>query len=322
MLFAAAPLTALAAMTYDWLPTECAPAACPMFLVKGRLLFAGGGGIPIPDQRHVSNGWGRRGSTHIVGPAKKPAPAQLALAWFSHTENKFFAGVFPLPERAIAELMATPIADTHAGNSSFNRIIVGMAPGGLVSVWAGATIEALEVATFEAPEVDLPWETVLKNPDITREEYVQAVLTQKLGAEGLEQLRRQGVPVGLFQGYRKQYRWRPWVTGAGTPDRLQIRSFNGENAVILPTGPIVPRELRPVPSQILLDWVAPGGERILAEITFDEGEVFEAFSSLTQGSDVQLGLRIETALHGVGASLHTERSGFPLKKIAVRQGRR
>lgn len=252
VLVAVAPLTAGAAMTYDWLPTECAPAAYPVFLVKGRLAFPDGGSIGIPDRRNVSNGWGQRGSTHIVGPARKPAPVQLELAWFSYVENKFFGGVFTLPGRAIADLMAIPVADTAIGLSAFSRIIVGMAPEGVVSVWAGATIEVVEVAPFQAPEVSLPWESVLSNPAISREEYVRTVLQQRLGNPALGQLSQSVIPPGLFQGYRKLYRWRPWVTGIGAPDRMQIRSFNGEHAVLTAAGPIVPRDLRPVPSQVSL----------------------------------------------------------------------
>jgi hypothetical protein len=310
---------------FDWLPTESAPKRFPMRLIRGDLFFASGQSIYVPDGRDVANGWGELGSTHIVGEATKPVPVRLEVVWFSYTEDRFYQGTFDLPAEAMTALFKAGVIDPRTGRPlGFDRIIVGMAPEGLVSVWMSAGAEVVEIAAFVAPQVSLPWKKVLDNPKVSRGDFIRQVLKAKLGADGLARFDQEGVPKGLHQGYRVQYLWGPQITGDGTPTGLWIRSFNGENAFIGPAGPAVPRDSRPVPAEILLDWTAPGGAPLFAKITFDEAEIFAAFAKLSRGdASHQLAVEIEVAGSTASVSLRDDKYILPLRKarIEVFQGR-
>jgi len=304
---------------FEWLPTEAAPDRFPVHLIRGDLFFADGNSVYVPDGRDVANGWGMRGSTHIVGEVEKPVPVRLELEWFSYTEDRFYQGAFALPAEEMTALFSAGVTDPLTGRLlGFERIIVGMAPEGTVSVWMAAGAEVVEVASFLAPEVSLPWERVLKNPEVSREAFVRQVLEAKLGPEGLARLAREGVPKGLYQGYRKRYLWRPLVKGPGTPTGLWVRSFNGENSFIGPAGPAVARASRPVPAEMQLDWIAPGSAALTAKVTFDEAEIFAAFAKLSRGeASHQLVLEIQVSRSGAAVSLRDETYILPLEKVRV-----
>ena len=141
---------------HEWLPTESAPRRYPVQLVSGDLLFDDDG-VYIPDGRLVMNGWGEIGSTHIVGDDLKPLPTSLDLTWFSYAENVFYAGDFTLDGDRLAQMFARGLqAPTRDERADYSRLIVGMAPGGLICVWlAGAGIvhevEALHRAALRCP---------------------------------------------------------------------------------------------------------------------------------------------------------------------------
>lgn len=305
---------------YEWLPTESAPERYPVRLIQGAFLLPDGRRVALPARRDVANGWGKRGSTHIVGDEAKPLPRRLALEWFSYTENRFYKGDFALPESAIAALFAKGVGTDRpaGGRTSFERIIVGMAPGGLVAVWLAAGSEVVEVGGWRADVADLPWTRVLDNPDVTRDAFIAKVLEARLGAEGRARLAREGVPTHLYAHYRTQYRWRPWVTGAGQALQTRIHFLNGEYSYIGATGPALPREQRAVPAELELQWVVPGGQPRWARIRFDEQETSAAFVKLGRGeASRQLALQLDTTADAVSVTLRDERFVLPLEKVRV-----
>ncbi len=201
--------------TFDWFATESAPEAYPVYLVKGDLVYADGRSLYIPDRRDVNNGWGLEGSTHIVGDQFKPLPVKLDLTWFSYTEDKFYTGKFDLPAAKILELFRAGTAAYDLGGTNpdkhlnFDRIIVGMAPGGDVSVWAGARQIVKEVATFRAQSADLPWELVLDNPAISRSEMIKRTLERSLSPDVLKKVTSSPIPVGRWAIFAKRFPWVP-----------------------------------------------------------------------------------------------------------------
>lgn len=305
---------------YKWLPTESAPDRYPVRLIRGAFLLPDGRRVALPDRRDVANGWGKRGSLHILDDEPKPVPQRLSLEWFSYTENRFYKGDFALPELAIENLFFAGVGtgQPDGEKSSFERIIVGMAPGGLVSVWLAAGSEVVEVGGWHADVADLPWTSVLDNPDITREAFIDKVLEARLTVEERARLAREGVPTNLYTSYRTQYQWRPWVTGMGQALQIRISSLNGEYAVIGAYGPAVPREQRALPAEMELQWVTSGGQSKWAHIRFDEEETSSAFAELGQGGpNRQLALQLDTTADSVSVSLRDERFVLPLRKAHI-----
>ena len=121
---------------YRWYPTESAPKLYPIEIVKDDLIFSDGSSIYIPDHKIVSNGWGETNFTYISGDDIKAIPVQLDISWFSYVENKFFSGSFTLSyDEILSRFEKGIISPVNGDKTTYNRIIVGLAPEGEVSVW-------------------------------------------------------------------------------------------------------------------------------------------------------------------------------------------
>lgn len=269
--------------TYEWWPTESAPRGYPVFLIQGRLTLADGAILSIPDQREVANGWGRLGSSHDVGEARKPLPVALDLAWYSLTEDRFFKGRFDLPVDRLSALFdrGVPSVDGKA-RWSYDRLIFGMAPGGDVSVWASAMSVVREVATFRAPIVDLPWSAVLKDPLYPKAKYLKETLEALVPPELLPAVRARPVPAGRWALFSQRFAWTPQMRGECRGQQIWVRGLNGEVEWIDASGTrkdLDPPPLtRAAPGEIDLFWLTPDGRRRKAVIVFDEDEIRTALS--------------------------------------------
>ena len=189
---------------FEWLPTECAPKKYPMKIVQGDLIFENGRAAYIPSGKILDNGWGKQGSIHIVGDSFKPVPVKMEIVWFSYTENKFYGGSFDLPHKKMFELFHEGFFMPSTGQkTTYSTIMVGVAPRGEISVWLGMGI-VVEVASFQAEEIDFDWKRVLNNPDVSREEYIQEILKNRLNEKELAILEKEGPPKGQWKNiYRK-----------------------------------------------------------------------------------------------------------------------
>ena len=271
--------------TFEWLPTECAPNTYPMFIVRGDLILPNQKSLSIPDKRPLYNGWGTQGSMHIVGDKLKPLPTQMALTWFSYTEDRFYAGKFELPVNKLLELFRAGTASPEGVERlPFDRIIVGMAPGGDISVWAGARRIVKEIATFRAQPADLPWSSVLNHPTITRAEYIAMQLKRALSPEELKRVQSIPVPAGRWALFATRFPWIPRLGTGATGRDLWIKGLNGEVEWLDLTGTRKdadpPPMTRSAPRELSLDWRTAGGQNLTADITLDADESMAAFAKL------------------------------------------
>ena len=269
---------------YAWLPTESAPTDYPMEIVRGDLIFDDGSTLYIPDRRVIHNGWGEIGSTHIVADEFKPVPVALDLTWFSYTENAFYQGKFTLPKDKMETMFAAGLLSPLDGSEiTYDRIIVGMAPGGDVSVWMGAETIVTETAVFKGTPVDLPFTEVIDNPAVAREGFIRSALEEALPEATLERLAKEGVPVGKWRDYTLRFAWMPALQGGGTLRSVWVSTLNGEDEWLDFTQgqDFAPTRARPI--RIRLYWETTAGMDLMAEIDFDEAEVIAAFAKLTEG---------------------------------------
>ena len=305
----------------EWFPTECAPRRYPVHLIRGALLLPGGGSVAVPDRRDAANGWGVQGSLHVVEPYRKPLPTALALRWFSYTEDRFYEGRFDLPAERLQAMFAAglPQARLTDGKAVFDRIIVGMAPKGLLAVWVAGDGEVCELANFRAAEAQVPWTTVAGDSPMSREAYIADTLRELLTPEDQAARARQTSNADPYSRYHERFRWRPRAKLSGQALWVNIASFNGENARLSSKGAAVPTETRPVPSVIEVAWTPPNGAAQRAIVNLDEAEVFAAFAKLLQGNPrKELTLVIETGAHGAEVSLQDGQYLLPLKAAKSR----
>ena len=272
--------------TYQWFPTECAPLGYPMSIVKGNFIFADRRSVYIADDRLIYNGWGAQGSLHVVGDKLKPLPTQLELSWFSYTEDQFYGGKFDLPLDKLSEMFRSGTASPDGSERwAYDRIIVGMAPGGDISVWVGARRIVKELVTFRAKAVNLPWTVVLDHPTITRTQHIADQLNEAMSPEMLKRVKSKPVPLGRWAQFSKRVAWSPRIGASANGRDLWIMGLNGEVEWMDLSGyrkdVDPPLATRASPKGFSLYWRTGAGVTLNAEIVLDEDEVLAAFTKLS-----------------------------------------
>jgi hypothetical protein len=285
---------------FEWQATESAPKNYVMSIVSGSLIYHdGSGSLYVPDGSDIQGGWGKGISSHVVGDDLKPLPNKLAITFFSYTENQFYRGNFDLPyEKILALFQAGFYSPNQEKHITYDQIVVGVAPGGAVSVWLWGYEKITEVFFGQAEKVDIEWSHLTSATHISREEYVRQSVEYSLKTpERIDALRKNGVPIGLWNTYRARYNWQPMFTGVSVRDgRIRlIKYFNGEQDYLnYPLEKEVISNTRAIPSYMSFVWERPQGKGRLFELTFNETEIFDAFKKLgSNNQPLQLEMRME-----------------------------
>lgn len=312
---------------FDWMASESAPRFYPMQIVSGTLFYHGEpGGLYVPDRTTIDGGWGRGISAHVVGPKLKPLPERLGISFFSYTENQFYDGNFSLPyEKILSMFQAGFYSHNQGEHSTYDQIVVGVAPGGAVAVWVAGIDRKVEVFFGYADKVDTDWGALTSATHVTREEYVRIMIEDSLKTpEAREALRRDGVPFGRWERYHKaRYAWQPLFTNMPLLDgRISdIRYYNGEEDYIdYPVKKEDASATRAVPSEISFIWARPTAKPLLVELYFDETEIFETFEKVGKRNlPMQLEMRIavKNGKNDFTVWLRNEKEALELKKIKV-----
>lgn len=310
---------------FDWLPSESAINKYPMTLVQGDLVLRDGSYLYVPSKDVIHNGWGKIGSTHVVGANEKALPVKLSAKWFSYAENKFFAGEFTLPYDKILELFKRGFVSPRDGKkTTFDYIIFGIGPEGAVSVWVAAEGIVLEVAKYRGTEVDIPWTAVTENEEIPRSQYVREVLEETLKPHELLELKEKGVVPGISDLYSKQYKWDLSVTGQSN-HTAWLDTSNGESEYFDFVHPRKTRATRALPQSMNICWEGRVGKKYVADILLNESEILAAFKKLTNGKDdhpMQLHLEITDDPRVIHTSLSDGKYIIKMNKTEVSTFRR
>lgn len=320
----------MAADEYKWLPTACADYNYPMQITDGKFIFKSGAFAPIPNKKIISNGWGEEGSIYMIGNHLKPIPEKMMISWFSYTEDKFYSGAFDLPYERMNSLFEEGFIDPVDGKkTTYDMIMVGLAPEGEISVWLSGGITA-EVGNFQAKQANIDWREILDNPDVSRKDRIQRVLDRELGKDKLayldkrdipyspwrppKEIAKLGIPHGLWKMYREKYSWEPIIAGISKPTRMWIKSFNGENYYIDFPMSALKRKPSAVPRRIKINWKAPSGGEFAANIIFDEQEIFKAFQKFNKhNANEVLMLQIEIGDKSPSVEVSLKNAEFILK---------
>lgn len=280
--------------------TESAPKNFPMEIISGSLFYQdGSGSLYVPNKSTIHHGWGKGISSHVVGDDLKPLPDRLAITFFSYTENQFYRGKFDLPyEKILALFQAGFYSPNQEQNITYDQIVVGVAPGGVVSVWLWGYEKITEVFFGQADKIEGDWTWIIDNLNYTREEFISSEIEEALKSpETVELLRKNGVPIGSWDTYRTRYHWQPLFTGIPLRDSRVglIKYFNGEQDYLdYPLATEVAGSTRAIPSYMSFVWEYAPGKGQLFELTFDESDIFDAFKKLSSNDQpLQLEMRME-----------------------------
>jgi hypothetical protein len=127
---------------FDWNPGAAGVPNFPMEYSMISFVSADGTSVSSPSAivGYTGSQWGDNTASVSVGGDLKSIPVKLNITWLSYTEDQFYTGSFVLPHNEILALFKKGWPDfnyttNQPTTSTFNEIVVGMAPGGMVVVW-------------------------------------------------------------------------------------------------------------------------------------------------------------------------------------------
>ncbi len=315
---------------FEWRPTESGPRGYPMEIISGSLKYHDGSGSSyVPNGVTLHHGWGKGVSSHVLGDGrgKYPLPNRLVIHFFSYTEDQFYRGDFELPyEKILALFQAGHYSPNEEEMVAYDRIVVGVSPGGGVAVWLWGIEKNTEVFFGLAEKTEGDWKRFTNDYSGSREKYVKTVVNGSLKTpERIAALRKNGVPLTRWADFRARYDWQPLFTGMTLRDaRIQsIDYFNGERDYLY--YPLKKEEAalnRAVPSKIGIYWNNPDGRNQKFYFTFDEAEILSVFKTLSKH---QLPITLEFSMRrneegqrAIYYIVHTEKEAISLKSVAFK----
>lgn len=286
----------------EWLPSETAPSTRPAWVVRGDFILPDGNRIYIPDRRTARAGWGRIGSTHIVDPQLRPLPVALDITWFSLTEDRSYSAQVKLPFDRVVALCTTPLRNTLDDRKATpDRLIVGLAPGGDVMVWAAGVTGTVEVGLWQAAPAQLAMYEIIGESDVDTAAMAERLLKENLDDDARAALAKTGPLPGLWRARARRFMWAPELVEA-TGRAARLEALNGE-IEWLPAAPtLAPRA---APERMRLYWHSSIGA-LVADLVFDPTEsltVFQKFTADLPDRPLRLLLEPAAANGGVEVSL-------------------
>lgn len=280
---------------FDWLASESGPKNFPMQVVQGHFHYVDGGRLYVPDGRALySKDWGFPASTHIVGADLKPLPNRLDILFFSYTEDQFYKGSFDLPYDEILSLFQQGFINSHGNKETYNKIVAGIAPGGVVAVWLTGGGKTIEVFKSHADKSDEPWSLINDNPQYTRKKYIELMIIDSMPPEAIQILQQQGPPIGRWDQYHKQYHWRHRLTGLDFSILSSVIHFYNGERKRLDTQLKEGKPFNAVPRYLSYYRKSTKNQPGMSvDIYFNDEEIFAAFEQLTANSNAIIELQVD-----------------------------
>ncbi|MFD2561096.1 DUF2931 family protein [Aquimarina rubra] len=309
---------------YEWLPTECAPEIYPVRIKEGYFIMEDGSSIEIPSGgRTVHNGWGQIGSTYIVGDDLKPIPRKLKITWISYAENKFYSGDFDLPSEEIQRFFEKGFLDRRNKQENYSRIVVGMAPGGIVSIWLLGAGSTVEIGQYLAKEINMEINDLSPNTTLDRETYV-ANRINSLKEDKLKKLKEVGIRTDIWKTYRKRYSWKPVYNfnSQAEATKTLVDFFNGESIHTFSKNPLLTSfQEFAVPKYTRFYWMDKNKNEFGSKIYFDEKEMYETFDKIFANPKVKqavLNFEVDKYNSNIKVFIESDVERLELKKATIK----
>lgn len=284
---------------YEWGISVNAPIGYPIHVYAGRV-----GPQYITSDLWCSTEEPDWGSAYVnEGNDPKELPKDIDIVWFSFIENCFYNLQASLDyekiEKLFKEGFEQRIRYGELHHTTYNGLVVGLAPGGTVVVWVGKGYSPItEVGRFQASQIYLTETSDMDSHErlIFDKEYRKSLATAPNIVPLEVQKANEGkpIPYNLWDRYAEtQYRWYPtFEIPDGKMGDVFFRYWNGEANTIFYTDleptteretilkPKVcqePIEKLPLYKKISINYKAVDGIKYAATITFDSEQSAETY---------------------------------------------
>ena len=287
---------------YEWGISVNAPIGYPIHVYAGRV-----GPEYIMSDLWCSTEEPDWGSAYVnEGNDPKELPKDIDIVWFSFIENCFYNLQASLDyekiEKLFKEGFEQRIRYGELHHTTYNGLVVGLAPGGTVVVWVGKGYSPItEVGRFQASRTYLTETSDMDSHErlIFDKEYRKSIATASNIVPLEVQKANEGkpIPYNLWDRYAEtQYRWYPtFEIPDGKMGDVFFQYWNGEANTIFYTDlePTTERETilkpkvcqepigkLPLYKEISINYKAFDGIKYAATITFDWEQSAEIYKKV------------------------------------------
>ena len=287
---------------YEWGISVNAPIGYPIHVYAGRV-----GPEYIMSDLWCSTEEPDWGSAYVnEGNDPKELPKDIDIVWFSFIENCFYNLQASLDyekiEKLFKEGFEQRIRYGELHHTTYNGLVVGLAPGGTVVVWVGKGYSPItEVGRFQASQIYLTETSDMDSHErlIFDKEYRKSLATAPNIVPLEVQKANEGkpIPYNLWDRYAEtQYRWYPtFEIPDGKMGDVFFQYWNGEANTIFYTDlePTTERETilkpkvcqepigkLPLYKEISINYKAFDGIKYAATITFDWEQSAEIYKKV------------------------------------------
>ena len=287
---------------YEWGVAVNTPIGYPI-----RFYAAMVGGTPISGELYSElrePDWGEAFSYESHSMDK--LPKSVDMVWLSYKEDCFYRLKTAIDYEKIAKLFKNGykvrVPNGEVRHTTYNTIVVGIAPGVVVVLWAGrGYLKITEIGRYQADKI------VLKEPEgldnhqrlIFDKEYAKRLLTNNtiIPEDFREANKNKPIPFGLWDSYRDhQYQWYPtFEIPNGRIGDVDYQYWNGEADTFFFTDFItleeykdvfVPKELYrdirklPLFKEIRFNYKAEDGIKYGVLVQFEWEDTLEAYKKV------------------------------------------
>jgi hypothetical protein len=286
--------------------------------------------------------WGDTGGSMSDGI--KIVPDRLNLIWVSYAEDTFYHINCAIDYKKMVEKFKEGYQDSmfyFNGNGQYKHetydyIVVGLAPGGVVVVWLSGSGKRVEIGRYKGEKIEISPQEIAKLDNHDRLMFQadyrkETMLNEKIVPLEVQKANAgKPIPYGLWDSYRPKYTWRPTVViqREGGLFNVVMEMFNGERESLFDQT-LVMNEFtkRAVPREIFIGWRDKTGQNYGGTVDFDEKEIFDAYKQLYQDNkDTEAELVLETNIPNTFITALLRANGkdirLPKTKVDVYKSRR
>jgi|GEM_PF-717677 len=271
---------------FRWYAVATAPQDYPMKVISGTFFFKGeDSGVGIPSGGTLTTGWGESSSVYVGGDRIPPLPDRVRVEFYSYAENQFYKAEFALPYDLILAKFQQQLKQ-HPDEDNYFAFLLGVAPGGAMSVWLKGAPRTIEVFFGQAEKIERTPSAAFELPFKSKEQsdqYIESALAESVSPEQLAYIKAHGAPIGAWARFRNLYKWSPVYKDGknATSSEITASYLNGER-YDAPTH--FNEELagtpKPLPLRLKFRAQATKDETAYYIIDFEPFELMEAFEKL------------------------------------------
>lgn len=285
---------------YKWNSSISAPKGYPSEFINAKIYFSDESWVGIPPNNIINPGWGDSAASYVMGDTDvRLIPDKFITEWFSYADNSFYSGEFILDKARINELFQEGfllLEQLPDENATFDGFTFGIAPGGDLAIWLSGRGVRIEVGAFKASKVSDDWTRVTETEKISRTEYIDLVLSERLTSEELYSINNSTDYIGKWGDFSNRFLWEIKIDGISASNAW-VSFVNGER-VFLDDNLKIPFsgfESKSAPKSFMIDWESQRGNLRL-RINFDDDKIYSIISDFSEkisGDDFQLVIQVD-----------------------------